>query len=117
MLDVANEWLNILQSVQIPYALIPLLCLVSKEEIMGVFKIGLILKMVSWLVAALVIVINGYLLIEFFSSEVNGVLVGSVVGVVATAYVIFILYLVSRSIPILSFFSSSKPKTSISTGN
>ncbi|GFZ18801.1 NRAMP metal ion transporter 2 [Actinidia rufa] len=38
-LDVLNEWLNVLQSVQIPFALIPLLCLVSKEEVMGVFTI------------------------------------------------------------------------------
>ncbi|KAI8028968.1 Metal transporter Nramp3 [Camellia lanceoleosa] len=68
-LDVLNEWLNVLQSVQIPFALIPLLCLVSNEEIMGVFKIGTALKMVSWLVAALLMLINGYLLLEFFSSE------------------------------------------------
>lgn len=40
MLDVLNEWLNVLQSVQIPFALIPLLCLVSNEQVMGVFKIG-----------------------------------------------------------------------------
>lgn len=39
-LDVLNEWLNVLQSVQIPFALIPLLTLVSKEQVMGVFKIG-----------------------------------------------------------------------------
>ncbi|KAL6975314.1 hypothetical protein U1Q18_024110 [Sarracenia purpurea var. burkii] len=60
--------------VQIPFALIPLLCLVSKEEVMGIFKIGHVLKMISWLVAgwqpALVIVINGYLLLEFCYSEV-----------------------------------------------
>lgn len=43
-LDVLNEWLNILQSVQIPFALIPLLCLVSKEELMGVFTINPALK-------------------------------------------------------------------------
>lgn len=43
-LDVLNEWLNVLQSAQIPFALIPLLCLVSKESLMGVFKIGPILK-------------------------------------------------------------------------
>lgn len=43
-LDVLNEWLNVLQSIQIPFALIPLLCLVSKERIMGTFKIGSILK-------------------------------------------------------------------------
>ncbi|RVW57483.1 Metal transporter Nramp3 [Vitis vinifera] len=43
-LDVMNEWLNVLQSIQIPFALIPLLCLVSKEQIMGTFKIGPVLK-------------------------------------------------------------------------
>lgn len=44
MLDVLNEWLNVLQSIQIPFALIPLLCLVSKEQIMGTFRIGPVLK-------------------------------------------------------------------------
>ncbi|KAK9991474.1 hypothetical protein SO802_026459 [Lithocarpus litseifolius] len=44
MLDVLNEWLNVLQSIQIPFALIPLLCLVSKEQIMGTFRIGPLLK-------------------------------------------------------------------------
>uniref|UniRef100_A0A453JVL8 Uncharacterized protein n=1 Tax=Aegilops tauschii subsp. strangulata TaxID=200361 RepID=A0A453JVL8_AEGTS len=39
-LDVLNEWLNVLQSIQIPFALIPLITLVSKEQVMGVFRIG-----------------------------------------------------------------------------
>lgn len=39
-LDVLNEWLNVLQSIQIPFSLIPLITLVSKEEVMGVYKIG-----------------------------------------------------------------------------
>ncbi|KAK9049746.1 hypothetical protein SSX86_031285, partial [Deinandra increscens subsp. villosa] len=43
-LDVLNEWLNVLQSIQIPFALIPLLCLVAKEDLMGVFAIGRVLK-------------------------------------------------------------------------
>ncbi|CAL5421765.1 unnamed protein product [Camellia sinensis] len=85
-LDVLNEWLNVLQSVQIPFALIPLLCLVSKEKVMGIFKIGPVLKaMVSWLVAALVIVINGYLSLEFFYSEVNGWLLSSGVSAFTAA--------------------------------
>lgn len=53
--------------------------------------------MVSWLVAALVIVINGYLLLEFFSSEVTGVLFTSVVFAITVAYLAFVLYLVFRS--------------------
>lgn len=47
-MDVLNESLNVLQSVQVPFALIPLLTLVSKEEIMGIFKISSGTK-VSWL--------------------------------------------------------------------
>jgi natural resistance-associated macrophage protein len=43
-LDILNEWLNVLQSMQIPFALIPLLTLVAKEQVMGVFKIGPVLE-------------------------------------------------------------------------
>ena len=49
MLDVLNEWLNVLQSVQIPFALIPLLYLVSKEQIMGPFAVGHTLKVIHYL--------------------------------------------------------------------
>ncbi|KAE8695954.1 hypothetical protein F3Y22_tig00110678pilonHSYRG00264 [Hibiscus syriacus] len=46
-LDVLNKWLNALQSIQILFALIPLLFLVSKEQIMGACKIGNVLKILS----------------------------------------------------------------------
>ncbi|KAE8701185.1 Metal transporter Nramp2 [Hibiscus syriacus] len=95
-LDVLNEWLNVLQSIQIPFALIPLLCLVSKEQIMGAFKIGNVLKTVAWLVTVLVIVINGYLLLDFFSSVVTGLVFTSMVSAFTGAYLAFIIYLVSQ---------------------
>lgn len=46
--------------------------------------------------AALVIVINGYLLLDFFMSEVRGILFGSAVCAGTAAYVAFIVYLISR---------------------
>lgn len=95
-LDVLNEWLNVLQSIQIPFALIPLLTLVANEQIMGVFKIGPILERAAWTVAALVIVINGYLLLDFFLSEVRGLLFGFVVCSGTALYVAFIIYLISH---------------------
>ncbi|XP_008792651.2 metal transporter Nramp6-like [Phoenix dactylifera] len=95
-LDILNEWLNVLQSVQIPFALIPLLTLVSKEHLMGVFKIGATIQMVTWTVAALLIIINGYLLLEFFSSEIHGPLLGSIVCIAVAVYVAFIIYLILR---------------------
>ncbi|XP_028764206.1 metal transporter Nramp3 [Neltuma alba] len=109
-LDVLNEWLNVLQSIQIPFALIPLLFLVSKEHIMGAFRIGPVLKIVAWFVAALVIAINGYLMLEFFNSEVNGVMFGAVVCAFTAAYVAFILYLVSRAITFSPGQSSTQSK-------
>ncbi|OIW09669.1 hypothetical protein TanjilG_11056 [Lupinus angustifolius] len=110
-LDVLNEWLNVLQSVQIPFALIPLLCLVSKEQIMGSFKIGPVLKIISWFVAALLIVINGYLLLDFFSAEVNGTVVATVLCALTAAYVAFIIYLVSRAITFSPWQSVIQKKT------
>ncbi|KAL6995426.1 Natural resistance-associated macrophage protein 2 [Sarracenia purpurea var. burkii] len=95
-LDVLNEWLNVLQSIQIPFALIPLLTLVSRQEVMGVFKIGPALERVAWTVAALVMVINGYLLLDFFLSEVNGLLFAFGVCTWTAAYVAFIIYLISH---------------------
>ncbi|KAK8705579.1 hypothetical protein V6N13_049177 [Hibiscus sabdariffa] len=93
-LDILNEWLNVLQSIQIPFALVPLLTLVSKEQVMGVFRIGPILERLAWTVAALVIIINGYLLFDFFVSEVRGLLFGLMICIWTVAYIAFIVYLV-----------------------
>ncbi|XP_057762265.1 metal transporter Nramp3.2-like [Arachis stenosperma] len=109
-LDILNEWLNVLQSVQIPFALIPLLCLVSKEQIMGTFRIGPVLKIFSWLVAALVIVINGYLLLDFFSSEVNGAVFAVVVCALTAAYVAFVIYLIARAVSFSPWQSLDRSK-------
>ncbi|KAK9061888.1 hypothetical protein SSX86_019072 [Deinandra increscens subsp. villosa] len=111
-LDNLNEWLNVLQSVQIPFALIPLLCLVAKDDLMGVFKIGPILQTISWLVAALVIAINGYLLQQFFAEQVSGVAFTCTVVILTAAYVAFVVYLIWRSIT-LSTFGFLKPRSDV----
>lgn len=115
-LDVLNEWLNVLQSVQIPFALIPLLTLVSKEQVMGSFRVGPILERISWTVAALVIVINGYLLMDFFIAEVNSLLFGFAVCVATAAYITFIIYLVSRDGALSTWYSLISSKNSTYTG-
>ncbi|XP_058221167.1 metal transporter Nramp3.2-like [Rhododendron vialii] len=94
-LDALNEWLNVLQSMQIPFSLIPLFTLVSKEQIMGVFKIGPALERVVWTVTALVMVINGYVLLDFFRSKINGFMLSFLVCTAIAAYTAFILYLIS----------------------
>ncbi|KAG5033998.1 hypothetical protein JHK87_008908 [Glycine soja] len=169
-LDVLNEWLNVLQSMQIPFALIPLLTLVSKEQIMGTFRVGPVLEMgltlefevlngsvslglekqqtsdpgnsiwgklyrslleflspkvlrnclltrVAWTVAGLIIIINGYLLLDFFVSEVNGILLGLLACSCTTAYIAFIVYLVSQSGILPSAWVNRLPKGFSSCGN
>ncbi|KAL0294178.1 UNVERIFIED_CONTAM: Metal transporter Nramp2 [Sesamum angustifolium] len=109
LLDVVNEWLNVLQAVQIPFAVVPLLHLVSSEQIMGAFAIGTTLERISWGVATVVILINGYVLVDFFRSEVHGWLFGIVVCLVATSYVAFLFYLIFRGNSlIISWFGRSR---------
>ncbi|PKA53657.1 Metal transporter Nramp2 [Apostasia shenzhenica] len=95
-LDTLNESLNVLQSIQVPFALIPLIILVSKERIMGIFRVGFVLKVVSWIVAAFLIAINGYLLVDFLSNEMQGLILSSLVYAVLAAYVAFVIYLILR---------------------
>ncbi|KAI5069664.1 hypothetical protein GOP47_0015965 [Adiantum capillus-veneris] len=97
-LDLLNEWLNVLQSVQLPFALIPLLCIVSKEQVMGVFKVRPVIKVLSWLITLLVLVINGYLLVEFCSTYIVATTtVTTILGVLAALYVMFVIYLVIQA--------------------
>ncbi|KAK4860270.1 hypothetical protein QYF36_020356 [Acer negundo] len=117
-LDILNEWLNVLQSIQIPFALIPLLTLVSKEQVMGVFRIGPTVERLAWTVAALVIVINGYLLLDFFVAEVRGLLFGFLACTGTVAYVAFIVYLIARSDALPStWFSIELSKRFAYSGN
>ncbi|GMH16452.1 hypothetical protein Nepgr_018293 [Nepenthes gracilis] len=95
-MDILNEWLNVVQSLQIPFALIPLFTLVSKEQIMGTFKIGPIIERLAWIVVAIVLIINVYVLFDFFMNEVHGLPPGLLFFVATAAYVAFIFYLISR---------------------
>lgn len=53
------------------------------------------LQKLAWTVAVFVMMINGYLLLDFFMAEVEGFLVGFLVFVGIVGYISFIIYLVS----------------------
>ncbi|KAJ7264422.1 hypothetical protein O6H91_01G024400 [Diphasiastrum complanatum] len=96
-LDQMNEWLNVLQSVQLPFALIPLFSVVANERIMGIFKIGPIMKVVTGLIAIVVLTINAYLLgTFFFSGTINSFSTILPLSLVAFLYFGFVLYLVLK---------------------
>ncbi|KAL9257699.1 Metal transporter Nramp2-like protein [Drosera capensis] len=95
-MDILNEWLNVVQSMQIPFALIPLFTVVSKKQVMGVFRIGPNIERVAWIIVTLVMVINVYVVYDFFMNQVKGIISGFFFFVLTTAYAAFILYLVSH---------------------
>lgn len=64
------------------------------------------------MVAAFLILINGYLLLLFFSEEVHGALLSSTVSITLVVYVIFILYLILRNTALYSKFASRFLKSS-----
>jgi len=63
--DEMGEWLNILQSIQLPFALLPLLHFTSSKKIMGNMAIGRVLKIGVWILAGIVLAVNIYLMSSF----------------------------------------------------
>ena len=93
--DVLNEWLNILQSVQLPFALLPVLHFTSSPRIMGArFANKGWVNMTVWLLAFLVIGINVYLIQNFLADPNSGTPQEAwfylLVAVLGTGYFVFI---------------------------
>jgi len=64
--DQIGEWLNILQSVQLPFALLPVLILTSAPSVMGPsFSNKFASKLIGWGGALVVFGINVYLIVDF----------------------------------------------------
>ncbi len=57
---------QVVLSVQLSFAVIPLLIFTSDKVKMGPFANGKIIKIIAWIVALIIIVLNGYLLITTF---------------------------------------------------
>lgn len=60
--DRMDEFLNVLQSIQLPFALLPVLVFTSSSRIMGQFANGFYTIVVGWLLGFVVCVINLYLI-------------------------------------------------------
>ncbi|XP_076095138.1 natural resistance-associated macrophage protein 2-like isoform X3 [Mytilus galloprovincialis] len=58
-----NDLLNVLMSLQLPFALIPILAFTSSTDIMGDFKNGIVMKIISGVLAA---VVEGIIFYDLF---------------------------------------------------
>ena len=101
-----NDILNVLQSLQLPFALFPILHFTNEARVMSSFKNGLIMKAIIWLLAIGVISINGYLVATSISlpNEWWVSLVWVAVGLFAAPYIGLALYLAFKA------FVSSLPE-------
>uniref|UniRef100_A0A8C9XGZ1 Solute carrier family 11 member 2 n=1 Tax=Sander lucioperca TaxID=283035 RepID=A0A8C9XGZ1_SANLU len=89
-----NDFLNVLQSMQLPFALIPILTFTSMTSIMNDFANGMVWKISGGIVILLVCAINMYFVVVYVTA-LNSVLFYVFAALLSIAYLCFVVYLVS----------------------
>ncbi|XP_075997003.1 natural resistance-associated macrophage protein 2-like [Genypterus blacodes] len=88
-----NDFLNVLQSMQLPFALIPILTFTSLKSIMNDFANGMVWKVSGSVVILVVCAINIYFVVVYVTA-LNSVLLYVLAAIVSLAYLCFVCYLV-----------------------
>ncbi|XP_072436153.1 natural resistance-associated macrophage protein 2-like isoform X1 [Chiloscyllium punctatum] len=92
-LSAMNDILNVLQSILLPFALIPILTFTSLRSLMQQFTNGVICKIVGVLIILLILIINAYFVVDYIE-HLDRVWLYVVIGVILLFYLIFVVYLV-----------------------
>uniref|UniRef100_A0A3P9L4A2 Solute carrier family 11 member 2 n=1 Tax=Oryzias latipes TaxID=8090 RepID=A0A3P9L4A2_ORYLA len=87
-----NDFLNVLQSLQLPFALIPILTFTSLTSIMNDFANGLVWKISGGILILMVCVINMYFVIVYVTA-LNSVLLYVLAALISVGYLCFVAYL------------------------
>ncbi|CAM9380373.1 unnamed protein product [Chrysoparadoxa australica] len=77
--DRVSEWINVAQSLQLPFAVLPLLHMCNSSSIMGKVKVGPKLLGLSWAVGLTIIAANITLAVEFMKPKDGGLSGGATV--------------------------------------
>lgn len=100
--DVLNEWLNVLQSVQLPFAVLPILHFTSDKRIMGEFANRGAVKVICWILATLIIIINVYLVTTFVTAPDSPTpqtpFFFAIVALIGILYMSFISYVIKEDL-------------------
>ena len=59
---------QVLLSFTLPAALVPLLLLTSRQDVMGDFRSAARTRVAGWVIVALIVALNGLLLVQIFRS-------------------------------------------------
>uniref|UniRef100_A0A672MCC9 Natural resistance-associated macrophage protein 2-like n=1 Tax=Sinocyclocheilus grahami TaxID=75366 RepID=A0A672MCC9_SINGR len=90
-----NDFLNVLQSMQLPFALIPILTFTSLTSLMNDFANGLVWKIGGGLLILVVCTINMYFVVVYVTA-LNSTILYVFSALLSIAYLSFIIYLVSH---------------------
>jgi len=107
LMDTVNSSLNILQSIQLPFALLPVLSLTSRVDFLGRFANGTKTKVICWLMALFLVGIN-FQAIFSLVEETTLDSVWFLFGAFFTMYCAAILYVISYDINELRVFLGTK---------
>lgn len=88
-----NEYLNILQSIQLPFAMLPVLHFCGSAKHMGIFISAPALKYITYALASLVIGVNAFLVVQFASDALDGSSTGTMVGVILVLAIYALFYI------------------------
>ncbi|XP_063285334.1 natural resistance-associated macrophage protein 1 [Pelobates fuscus] len=87
-----NDFLNVLQSILLPFALLPVLTFTSMRPLMQDFVNGVIGKVVAIVLIVLILAINLYFVVVYIPS-LDNIALYVVIGIILLLYAVFTLYL------------------------
>uniref|UniRef100_UPI0037E7091A natural resistance-associated macrophage protein 2-like isoform X2 n=1 Tax=Semicossyphus pulcher TaxID=241346 RepID=UPI0037E7091A len=87
-----NDFLNVLQSMQLPFALIPILTFTSLTSIMNDFANGMVWKISGGVMILVVCAINMYFVVSYVTA-LNSTLLYVFAALLSVAYLCFVAYL------------------------
>ncbi|KPM06396.1 Malvolio/Nramp-like protein [Sarcoptes scabiei] len=103
-LTTMNDLLNALMSLQLPFALFPVLTFTSSRKVMGDFVNGPWTKLLASLLSVIVIVINLYFVYDYTSKHlISHFLIYVLLITFFTFYIIFVLFLTGSYLSVLGF--------------
>ncbi|ULT97848.1 hypothetical protein L3Y34_005587 [Caenorhabditis briggsae] len=104
-----NDFLNCLQLVQLPFALIPVLTFVSDKRIMHEYALASVSKTVSIVISLIILFINFYFLYSWIGSQFGYNDISIPITVIfAIFYIIFIAYLTYYCLVAMNFIPPIK---------
>lgn len=88
-----NDLLNVLMSLQLPFALLPILTFTSTSSVMAEFANGKVMKIIASTLTVVVVGINMYFVVVYLGELPNHWAIYLFVALLITAYLVFVAYL------------------------